>query len=224
MQILLCLMIYMMIFVTNPFYMLLYFFTYTFTIGCVILIYQIEFFTGFLYVLEITVVFIMLILYFYFNFKGTWSYNLSEYITTWPVFFFIIYSLPTVYVEDESTLPNLFNAIDTWDDYYEALNQHLMNDFAGLFISYYMVHSLELIIIGFMLFIGSIGCITLYSLINTSKRVDYNLVINFLSYYTKFYDTLFIRKQTLNNQTHRRDSVRVVKKTIDGPSHEKIKD
>lgn len=85
-----------------------------------------------------------------------------------------------------------------------------MNDFAGLYISYYMVHSLELIIIGFMLFIGSVACITLYMLINTSKKTNYNNIMNFMTLYTKLYNVLFLRKQTLHYQSFRRDVVREV--------------
>ncbi len=69
-------------------------------------------------------------------------------------------------------------------------------------------------IIGFVLFIGSIGCISLYSIINTSKKVSYNLITNFLSLYTKLYDIVFLRRQTLSYQTHRQDGIRMVVRTI----------
>lgn len=210
----LCLIAYIILFLTNPFYALFYFFINTFIIGVFIAAYQLEIFTGFLYVLEITVVFIMLILFFFFNFKGSWSFSLNEYISFWPICFFFIYSMPTVYSEEECLLPSLFRVWELWDDYYAALHQHLLNDFAGLYISYYLIHSLEFLIIGFILFIGSIGCISLYSIINTSKKVSYNLITNFLSLYTKLYDVLFLRRQTLSYQTHRQDSIRLVTRTI----------
>jgi hypothetical protein len=85
-----------------------------------------------------------------------------------------------------------------------------MNDFAGLYISYYLLHSLEFIIIGFILFIGSIGCISLYSIINISKKVSYNLITSFLSLFTKFYDILFLRRQTMPLQSYRQDTIRRV--------------
>lgn len=89
-----------------------------------------------------------------------------------------------------------------------------MNDFAGLYISYYLVHSLEFIIIGFILFIGSIGCVSLYSILNLSKKVNYSLVTGFLSLFTKFYDILFMRRQTLALQTYRQDAIRSVSKVV----------
>lgn len=85
-----------------------------------------------------------------------------------------------------------------------------MNDFAGLFISYYITNSLELIIIGFMLFIGSIVVVSMYSIINLSKRLSINLITSFLSSYTKLYETLFLRLQSLNYQSYRSDSLKHV--------------
>ena len=205
-----CFILYFMLFVYNPFSILYHFFLFTFLIGLVISLNQLEFFTGFLYVLEITVVFIMLIMFFFFNFKGSLTFKSNEYSYLWPIFFFIVYTTPTLYVEEESLLPICFQVSFLWDNYYEALNQHLMNDFAGLFISYYIVNSLELIIIGFILFIGSIAAVSLYSTISLSKRVSLNLILNFLSTYTKFYETLFIRLQTLSYQSARTDGLRPV--------------
>lgn len=202
-----------MLFLTNPFYVLFYFFLNTLIIGIFIASYNLEFFTGFLYVLEITVVFIMLILFFFFNFKGSWSFTLNEYVSFWPTCFLFIYSTPTIYTEEECLLPSIFRVWELWDDYYAALHQHLLNDFAGLYISYYLVHSLEFIIIGFILFIGSIGCISLYSIINISKKVSYNLITSFLSLFTKFYDILFLRRQTLALQPYRQDTIRKVTRT-----------
>lgn len=202
-----CFVLYFMLFLTNPFSVLYHFFIFTFLIGIVISLSQLEFFTGFLYVLEITVVFIMLIMFFFFNFKGSLSFKSNEYNYLWPLFFFIVYSIPTVYTEEESLLPISFQVAFLWDNYYEALHQHLMNDFAGLFISYYMINSLELIIIGFILFIGSIAAVSLYSTISLSKRVSFNLILNFLSTYTKFYETLFLRLQTLSYQSSRTDGL-----------------
>lgn len=75
------------------------------------------------------------------------------------------------------------------------------------------MHSLEFIIIGFILFIGSIGCISLYSIINISKKVSYNLITSFLSLFTKFYDILFLRRQTLALQPYRQDTIRKVTRT-----------
>lgn len=199
-----------MLFLTNPFSVLYHFFILTFFIGIVISINQLEFFTGFLYVLEITVVFVMLIMFFFFNFKGSLSFKINEFLSLWPIFFSIVYSIPTVSYEEEGLLPISFQTSFLWDNYYESLNQHIMNDFAGLFISYYIVNSLELIIIGFMLFLGSIVVVSLYSTISLSKRISFNLITSFLTSYTKLYETLFLRLQSLSYQSYRSDSLKHV--------------
>jgi hypothetical protein len=116
--------------------------------------------------------------------------------------------MPTFYSEEENMLPDMFRTHNLWDDYYQAVNQSVMNDFAGLFISYYLVHSLEFIIIGFILFIGSVGCIALYSILGFSKRVTYNLLINFISSFNKIYNVLFMRKQNMIYQAHTKDAIR----------------
>ena len=207
-QLSLVILIYSIMFLNNPFYLLLYFFLIVFFAGLSISFYQLEFFTGFLYVLEVTVVFITLILLFYLNFKGSNVYAINEYVGLWPLLFIVTFSVPTIYTEEEGLLPTALVIGDLWDNFYEALHSHTMNDFAGLYISYYIVHSLEFIIIGFMLFIGSVACIMLYVLINSSKRTSLNYTISFLNLYSKLYDMLFLRKQTLTTQSFRRDLLR----------------
>ena len=54
----------------NIYYILLYLFLEIFAFGVYLAILQLELFTGFLWVLEATVVFIFLIVLFYTNFKG----------------------------------------------------------------------------------------------------------------------------------------------------------
>lgn len=201
-------LLFIMMYLTNPFYTLMYFFITTLLLGLLIAYYNLEFFTGFLYVLEVTVVFIMLILFFFFNFKSSNSSQKNEYTFLWPVFLSAIFIMPTFYSEEENMLPDMFRTHNLWDDYYQAINQSVMNDFAGLFISYYLIHSLEFIIIGFILFIGSVGCITLYSILGFSKRVTYNLLINFISSFNKIYNILFMRKQNMIYQAHTKDSIR----------------
>jgi len=58
-------------------------------------------------------------------------------------------------------LPILFNYIDIWEDYYEAIANSNMNDFLLMFISYYTVNSIEFLLVGFLLLIGSIVCVQL---------------------------------------------------------------
>lgn len=213
-------LLFVMMYLTNPFYTLIYFFLTTLLLGLLIAYYNLEFFTGFLYVLEVTVVFIMLILFFFFNFKGSNHSQKNNNAFLWPIFLIMVFILPTFYSEEENILPDMFRVHNLWDDYYQALNQSIMNDFAGLFISYYLIHSLEFIILGFILFIGSIGCIALYSILGFSKRVTYNLFVNFIASFNKIYNILFMRKQNMIYQAFTKDSIRYSERRYSSNKHQ----
>ena len=55
----------------NIYYMLFYFFLYLFFLGVFLSFWQVEFFTGFLWLIELTIIFVFLLILFFLNFKGT---------------------------------------------------------------------------------------------------------------------------------------------------------
>ncbi len=75
----------------NIYYILLYLFLEIFAFGVYLAILQLELFTGFLWVLEATVVFIFLIVLFYTNFKG----YINDFDTK--IFFFNKYAYAVVF-------------------------------------------------------------------------------------------------------------------------------
>lgn len=147
-QLILLFIITLFFFLNNSFYLLLYFFIFSFLVGLFISLYQLELFTGFLYVIEITVVFMLLLVLFYLNFKGSTPITSSTNKYIYALFSIIILFLPMVYSESESYIPYIFNTIDIWDNYYGALYNLAMNDFIGLYLSYYFLNSYEFILIG----------------------------------------------------------------------------
>lgn len=177
-------------------------------LGIVIAFLNVEFFTGFLYVLEVTVVFIMLILFFFFNFKTSSLNKENKNVYYWAVLALILALIPTIYNEEEGVIPSELTTFNLWDDYYQALNQHVMNDFAGLYISYYLIHSIEFIIIGFFLFVGSVACVAIYTILGFSKKISYSLFLNFIASFNKMYNLFFMRKQNMIYQSFAKDNIR----------------
>lgn len=170
-----------------------------------------ELFTGFLYVIEITVVFMLLLVLFYLNFKGSTPATKSSYRYLYFIFSSVILLIPMIYSEKESYLHQAFNSIDLWDNYYDSLYNLAMNDFIGLYISYYFINSYEFILIGWMLFLGSILCITVFNLVGAAKSTNHNLLKKFMSFFFSSLDFYFLRKQNLVNQSNAQPGIRVIK-------------
>lgn len=87
-----------------------------------------------------------------------------------------------------------------WVDYYEAFNNDQMNDFFGFFISYYTLNTIILMIIGLILFFGSIVCVLLFRLIKVVKFNNVNNFFETLEYSQSFLYSIFMRKQDLFEQ------------------------
>lgn len=191
--------------------MLLYFFIFTFLVGLFISIYQMELFTGFLYVIEITVVFMLLLVLFYLNFKGSTTVTSSSNKYLYLSFGVLICFVPMIYSEKELYLPCIFNTIDLWDNYYSCLSNTAMNDFIGLYLSYYFINSYEFLLIGWLLFLGSILCITLFNLVGSSKSTNHLLLRKFLQFFIDSLDFYFLRKQNLVNQNNTQPGLRIIK-------------
>jgi hypothetical protein len=170
-----------------------------------------ELFTGFLYVIEITVVFMLLLVLFYLNFKGSTPVVSSTNKYIYLSFIVLVMLFPMIYAEKELFLPCLFNTIDLWDNYYACLSNIAMNDFIGLYLSYYFINSYEFILIGWMLFLGSILCITLFNLVGSSKSTNHLLLKKFINFFLSSLDFYFLRKQNLINQNNTQPGLRIIK-------------
>lgn len=175
-----------------------------------------ELFTGFLWVVECTVVFIAVILLFYLNVEGTqFRVNLKSYRFYFVFGLFVLFAISNNYLYlkfNEFFIPILFNFIDCWDDFYEALNNTNMNDFRVLTISYYSINSLEFLMIGFILLIGSIVCVNLNKIYKNLRIFKYSNYFKIFDYFKDYINFTFIRKQNLTNQTMSVASIRIFKK------------
>ena len=206
-----------LIFITlNVYYVLLYLFIEVFFFGIFISIYQMELFTGFLWVVEATIIFIMLILFFYLNIDGVQpkidlkfirlSYMLGFF------FFFLFFNSFYFLGEVENYIIFYLNSIDLYENYYEALNNTNMNDFMLLFISYYSINSFEFILIGVLLLVGSIVCVNLNKSNKFLKVQKYSNFFNIFNIFSDYISFFFMRKQNLHDQANFKPSLRVFKK------------
>lgn len=210
-QLALLFVVILFFFINNSFYLLLYFFIFTFLVGLFISTYQMELFTGFLYVIEITVVFMLLLVLFYLNFKGSTPVKSSTNKYIYMFFIVLVFLTPMLYLEKELYLPCLFDTINLWDNYYACLSNTAMNDFIGLYLSYYFLNSYEFLLIGWMLFLGSILCITLFNLVGSSKSTNHLLLRKFINFFLSSLDFFFLRKQNLVNQNNTQPALRIIK-------------
>ena len=159
-------------FYNNIYYVLLYTFINFFLIGIYLSIFQIELFTAFLWLVEFSVLFVFLLLLFFLNIKGVYTYTTSYTYNYIFALFILIYFILINYTSDSDTSILIdMGFYGLIDNYYEALCNNVSNDLFGFSISYYLVNGVEFILIGFLLLIGSVICVNLYQF-NKSVRVQ----------------------------------------------------
>lgn len=199
----------------NIYYSLLYMTLLFFDFGIYLAFWQLDIFTGFLWLLELTIIFVFLLVLFYLNFKGFMGSieNKEQYV--YKYFFALFYTfINCLFISDMECL--ILSEISIqyifWENYYEAFINHGMNDFSVFLLSYYDFNSLEFIIIGSILFFGSIVCVNLYKI---NKDLTTENVLNFSSFFNIFKDQVsfnFLRKQNLFFQNLSLPSTRIVSK------------
>lgn len=209
-------LLYLIIVNNNLYYTLLYVFIEIVLFGLFICLYQLELFTGFLWVAEFTIIFIAVVLLFYLNVDGLhlkYNNNINNILYFLPsIILFLIFFNIDYFSELELYLPLELNYIDYYDDYYEALNNSIMNDFTPLTLSYYSINSIEFIIIGLLLLLGSVACVNLYKSNKNFTIIKQSNVLNMFDFFKDFINFSFLRKQDLNNQTNINPSLRSIKK------------
>lgn len=214
MQVCFIYLFFLIIMSKNIYYVLLYLFIQVFLFGVYLGVSNLEFFTGFLWVIEGTIVFIFLLLLLYINFKGYInSYDMNIFFFNKSVYFFtILFFSVFFYNIEESYLINLFMVTPLWDDYYESIYNTNMNEFTQLLLSYYSFNSIIFIIVGLLLLIGSIVCVNLFKVSKNYRLYTYNSFFSFFSLFTDVVNYNFIRKQNLNNQNMGTPSTKLFKK------------
>lgn len=191
------------------YYMLLYLFLQIFYFGIVLSFQQVELFTGFLWTVELIIIFMFLLLLFYINAQGDF---LNKYIYTDKFIYFIIFLVfiiicPLFNYYDFNVAYD-FDTVVNWEDYYESVYNDNMNDFVGLYLAYYVFNSIEFVIIGVLLFIASIVCINLFRFTKIVKFRNYNNFLKTFKLAQSFTYCTFMRKQNIVVQANEKPSIR----------------
>ena len=197
---------------SNPYYILMYTFINFFLIGVYLSIFQIELFTAFLWLIECSVIFVFLLLLFYLNIKGSYKYTIRGYRLLQALAFVLYLLLLT-----KSFVLNTYIDIDISlygyiENYYEALNTFIQNDLFVFFISYYTINSIEFILVGFLLLVGSVICVNLYQMNRNIRVNNYSNFLTVFNFFSDFSSFFFIRKQNLVQQGNFKAALKVFKK------------
>lgn len=207
---------FLIFFSKNIFYVTFYFFILILYFGLFLCIYQLELFTGFLWLVECVVIFVFLLFLFFIKTVGTWNrlqiklYNFI-YLGVFLGFIILIFSFSYPnYIEH--FVPTELNIIDLWDDYYEALNNTNVNDLVAFLISYYTFNSFELIIIGVMILIASLVCVNLNRIVKNTKVQNIGVFLQMFNFFKDLISSFFIRQQNLVDQENQVEGTRFFKK------------
>lgn len=183
--------------------------------GLFLALYQLDLFTAFLWLAEFVVIFISILFIFYLNvYSNVSKKNKSFYFFKYFGFFlfFILFSQYYSIFSDFEFISFNFLNYHLFDNFYEHINISILNDFFSFFKSYYYYNSLEFLLIGFLLLVGSLICVNLNFFSKNNKILNYYdffVVFDFFKDFSKF---IFMRKQNLNDQLHTQPATRIFKK------------
>lgn len=200
----------------NVYYTLLYVFILFFFFGIYLAFWQIDIFTGFLWLLEITILFVYLLVLFYLNFKGyTNSLQDKEYFFNkyFVILFYFYINFFFISACENSSYEEI-NFFLLWENYYEPLVNFTMNDFSLFLLSYYTFNSLEFVLIGLILLLGSIVCVNLYRSNKDQSSSNINAFLTSFHFFKDTWNYNFLRKQNLTNQNLTIPSTRIFSKKV----------
>lgn len=98
------------------------------------------------------------------------------------------------------------------DNYYESIFNPIMNDLFGFSISYYLVNSIEFILIGFLLLLGSVVCVNLYQTNKNVRTQSYNNFLTIFNFFSDFSSFFFLRRQNIIKQGNTKPSLKLFRK------------
>lgn len=200
----------------NVYYTLLYVCFLFFLFGIYLSFFQVEIFTGFLWLLELTILFVYLLVLFYLNFKGYTSRLPSDeyYLGRYSFFLFYILVGCLYFGASEGCVPDELLFTCLWENYYESLVNFTMNDFSLFLLSYYYFNSLEFFFVGLILLIGSIVCINLYRSTKETLPVTTLSMLKNFDFFKDSWKYDFLRRQNLTNQNLTIPATRVISKKL----------
>jgi hypothetical protein len=183
-----------------------------FLAGIYLAVIQIELFTAFLWLVECSVLFVFLLLLFFLNVKGIYYYNHIGYFKSVFILFMLVYLLllNPLCVEDGFSI--LGTAFFLLENYYEGLSNFICNDLVGFSISYYLLSGFEFLLVGFLLLVGSVICVNLYSVSRLVRTQNFSKFLNIFNFFLDFTTSIFIRRQNLVKQASAKAALKLFKK------------
>lgn len=187
------------------FYSLIYMFILFVWLGVFLCFFNVELFTGFLWVVELTVVFVIILFLFFFNFSGDLKSSRFFFFKFFAVFFFFFF-------DEVNCALELLNFNFFFDDFYESRMFLNMNDICSLFLSYYVFNACLLVIFGFLIFLASIICVGVLRAARAGLVLAIASALATYSFFKELLSFEFLRKQSLFYQNLRKPTTRLVKK------------
>lgn len=162
--------------------------------------------------MECSVLFIFLLLLFFLNVKGVYSYDQNnKFVYVFLVAFFLYVSFISPYFESEYKFIDL-NVFNFNENYYESILNGVTNDLFGFSISYYVINGVEFIIVGFLLLVGSVVCVNLYQMNKNVRVQSYSSFLSTFNFFMDFSSFFFLRRQNLIKQGNTKASLKIFKK------------
>jgi len=201
--------LYSLISNNNIYYNLLLLLIVTFFFGIYLSVYQLELYTAFLWLIELSVFFVFLLLLFFVNIKGSIFYKNSYILLYALVGLYLIFAILYIFDFTCQTPALTFSYLE---DYYSAFSTRLHNDFYGLFSAYYYLNSMEFIIIGVILLVGSVFCIFLLKIGNDFSKNAYIGFFKIFNFFRDYINSFFLKKQNLTKQGNKKETIKIYKK------------
>jgi len=178
-----------------------------FLLGIYLSIIQLDLFTAFLWLIECSVIFVFLLLLFYLNIKGLFTQTnvfVYKYFVVITYIIFFIFILPkSTYNTSNLSLYFLL------DNSYECVFNFIQNDLFVFFISYYVLNNMEFIFVGFLLLVGSVVCVNLYSVNKNTRLQNNKSFLNIFNFFIDMCSFVFLRKQNIVKQGNVKPALKV---------------
>jgi hypothetical protein len=124
------------------------------------------------------------------------------------LFFFV--NLISGYSDSDSNYDlNFYGLID---NYYESIFNTITNDLFGFSISYYLINSVEFLLVGFLLLVGSVVCVNLHQMNKNIRVQNYNNLLTIFNFFSDFLSFFFLRRQNLIKQGNTKANLKLFKK------------
>jgi hypothetical protein len=177
-----------------------------------------ELFTAFLWLAEFVIVFVSILLIFFLNvYANSNKINKTVFSLKYLGLFFLLlvsnhYLL--FFSELEFFNSSSLNSYWFYENYYNLLGLNLLNDFVGLYFSFYSINSFELVVFGWLLVYGSMVAVNLNFLNRNNKSNFYFDFFQLFDFFKDFSKFIFMRKQDLVTQGNTVAATRIFKKKI----------